>query len=469
MYLKRKAILASLTCLMLLAASVQAEPISMQVTGGDVRSVLMSAARLGHLNLVLGDEVAGQVTLSLTAEPEDVLRTVAAVQGLVLVEEKGVFLITAPGQSSGLRQMHVYHIQYAEPEDLVAAVKMSLPIAGNQSGLSNKDRQDGEQAEAGSGNETAEAGPAPSWVASDGATGSLLLYGTAAEAAQAQAILEELDVPARQVSLEAKVVALSKDASKNLGVEWEWSRLPQYPQTTKSWYRRRHSGETDDEYDTRVERKFGERDMIPGIIQFGRGPAGVPYEFYYEAKINALVTDGKAKVLARPNITTVQGREASINIGGQVPVPTQSVTNSTATTSFEYRDAGIILTCTPRVNADGYITATVHTEVSSPLYVEDIKAYRFQKRSADTRVRLRDGETMVIGGLIGSEESRTLSKVPFLGDLPILGAFFRNLKTTRTESEIMIFLKARLLQDDEQPEGYMDTEHDTGKERDYGH
>ena len=76
-----------------------------------------------------------------------------------------------------------------------------------------------------------------------------------------------------------------------------------------------------------------------------------------------------------------------------------------------------------------------------------MKAYRFQSRSADTTVRLRDGETMVIGGLIGSEEAKTLSKVPFLGDLPILGAFFRNVKKSKTDSEIMIFLTAHVLDD----------------------
>ena len=88
--------------------------------------------------------------------------------------------------------------------------------------------------------------------------------------------------------------------------------------------------------------------------------------------------------------------------------------------------------------------STVHTEVSSPLYVEALRAYRFQKRSADTTVRLQDGETMVIGGLIGSEETRSLSKIPFLGDLPILGAFFRSVRTSKSESEIMIFLTAQI-------------------------
>ena len=97
------------------------------------------------------------------------------------------------------------------------------------------------------------------------------------------------------------------------------------------------------------------------------------------------------------------------------------------------------------VSADGDITATVHTEVSAPAYVADLKAYRFQKRSADTTVRLRDGETMVIGGLMGSEETKTLRKIPGLGDLPLLGALFRMSQKTKQTSEIVIFLTAHIL------------------------
>jgi putative secretin and tonB short domain protein len=117
------------------------------------------------------------------------------------------------------------------------------------------------------------------------------------------------------------------------------------------------------------------------------------------------------------------------------------------TTSITYKPAGIILRYTPRIHENDEITATVHTEVSSPVYVDDLKAYKFQERSADTTVRLKDGETMVIGGLIGSEESRTFAKVPFLGDIPVLGAFFKSVRHTKTDSEIMIFLTAHILRD----------------------
>ena len=122
------------------------------------------------------------------------------------------------------------------------------------------------------------------------------------------------------------------------------------------------------------------------------------------------------------------------------------VSNSITTTSVEYHDAGIILKYTPRVNADGTITATIHTEVSTPQYVADMGAYRFNTRSADTTVTVRDGEPMVIGGLIGAEEAKSVSKIPFLGDLPILGALFRNHRKSKSESELVIFLTAKVLE-----------------------
>ena len=277
----------------------------------------------------------------------------------------------------------------------------------------------------------------------DSARQARLLLGRPSSRATLQEALQQVDVPSKQVSIEAKVVALSKNAAKNLGVEWEWSKLPQYPERRKTYH---HEGKENERVDYEVRRSYGGKsDSIPGIIQFGHGPEGQPFEFYFSAKLNALVSDGKAKILARPNITTIQGHEAVINIGGDVPVPTQTVTERATTNTVTYRQAGIILRCTPRVNAEGQITAEVHTEVSTPEFVTDLKAYRFQRRSADTMVRLQDGETMVIGGLIGSEESHSLSKVPFLGDLPILGAFFKSVRHSHTESEVMIFLKAHVL------------------------
>ena len=418
-----------------------AEPVSMQVVGGDVRQVMLSLARLGNLSLVMDDDVAGAVTVNMTAEPEEILRLVAVSKGLALVQTEGGLLVMEQEKANRLRRAYVYPVHYANPNDLAEAAKISLFGEGIKSKATNIKMK----AQDGQGRVTADPlGGELDRIRVDTATNAILLYGTAAEAHTVEELLRRLDVPAQQVALEAKVVALSKDAEKKLGVEWAWSSLPQYPDAGSTYYRVGSERET---RETSVTRHYEGKDYVPGIIQFGHGPDGRPFEFYYEATIQALVSDGKASVLARPNITTVQGREAVISIGGEVPVPTRQVADAVTTTTYEYKKAGIILRCLPRVGADGTITASVHTEVSSPYYVEDMQAYRFQERSADTTVRLKDGETMVIGGLIGSEESRTASKIPFLGDLPILGAFFRSVRTSKSDSEVMIFLTARVLPD----------------------
>ncbi|WP_296771990.1 secretin N-terminal domain-containing protein [Selenomonas sp.] len=413
-----------------------AAPIHLQVQNAPVGAVLMSVARLGGLNLLLSEGIGGTVTVDAQDEPLDILALLSASQGLMLEKYGSVYVVTAPDKANALCRVHSYQARYARPADLAEVAKLSLGEAGKRSPVpkvNNKAEKAGEK----------KLEERSSRVLVDESAGKVLFYGTDAEAQRIQEALRQVDVPAKQVSIEAKVVALSKNAAKNLGVEWEWSKVPKYPDRRKSY---RHEGRSNERVDYEMRRYYnGKTEDIPGIIQFGHGPEGQPFEFYFGAKLNALVSDGKAKILARPNITTIQGHEAVINIGGDVPVPTQTVTETSTTNTMTYRQAGIILRCTPRVNDEGQITAEVHTEVSTPELVTDLKAYRFQRRSADTMVRLRDGETMVIGGLIGSEESRSISKIPFLGDLPILGAFFKSVRHSHTESEVMIFLKAHVL------------------------
>ena len=404
-----------------------AAPVTIDVTGGDVRAVLLAVARMGDLALIVDDSVTGAVTAHVTGEGEEVLRLVAAARGIQIERHGAVFLALAPDTRAENRRVYTYVVRNGDPEELAHAANLSLTGEGKRAVVSKTNE---ERWNEGSDSDTQRR------VLVDRATNTLLFYGTESEALSVREIISALDVVPKQVSLEARVVAVSKQAAKELGVDWTWSALPQYPRVRRndsaSWEVSERSAGTGGT-------------SAPGIIRFGRGPEGVPYEFYYTAAIRALITDGRAKMLARPNITTMQGHEALINIGAEVPVPRVSTSNSVTTSGVEYREAGIILRYTPRVTADGSIVARVHTEVSTPVYVDDLKAYRFQKRSADTTVRLRNGETMVIGGLIDSDESRSLAKIPFLGDIPVLGAFFRSVRTSKTETELMIFLTAHVL------------------------
>lgn len=369
----------------------------------DIRNLLTSIALANNLNIVISDEVQGNVSVKLSnINAQDMIKIIAENNNYTYQFKDNVIYI-----SKGDKDINLYTVQINYLELDKIAQTINLMLTGNL-----PDKIDDKDKKTAINNK----------VMIDESENTISFYGTLKQYEQIKNFLQEQDKPQKQVSLEAKVTAIQKDAAKDLGVSWEWSKLPQSPEHEITYDTVKHTvinedGSKEEITDylpvDEVTRKWNDDENIPGVIRFGKGVDGYPYEFYYAAKIDALISDGKANILARPNITTIQGKEAVINIGSEVPVPTVSTTNSTTTTSIKYREAGIILKCTPRVNEDGIITVKVHTEVSSPMYVEDMKAYRFQKRSADTIVRLKDGQTMVIGGLIGSDEAKQMSKVPF--------------------------------------------------------
>lgn len=403
----------------------------------DIRNLLTSIALANNLNIVISNEVQGNVSVKLSnINAQDMIKIIAENNNYTYQFKDNVIYI-----SKGDKDINLYTVQinYLELDKIVQTI--NLMLTGNL-----PDKIDDKDKKTAINNK----------VMIDESENTISFYGTLKQYEQIKNFLQEQDKPQKQVSLEAKVTAIQKDAAKDLGVSWEWSKLPQSPEHEITYDTVKHTvinedGSKEEITDylpvDEVTRKWNDDENIPGVIRFGKGVDGYPYEFYYAAKIDALISDGKANILARPNITTIQGKEAVINIGSEVPVPTVSTTNSTTTTSIKYREAGIILKCTPRVNEDGIITVKVHTEVSSPMYVEDMKAYRFQKRSADTIVRLKDGQTMVIGGLIGSDEAKQMSKIPFLGDIPILGNLFKHIQKSKSDTEVMIFLTAHEVDD----------------------
>lgn len=403
----------------------------------DIRNLLTSIALANNLNIVISDEVQGNVSVKLSnINAQDMIKIIAENNNYMYQFKDNVIYI-----SKGDKDINLYTMQINYLELDKIAQTINLMLTGNL-----PDKIDDKDKKTAINNK----------VMIDESENTISFYGTLKQYEQIKKFLQEQDKPQKQVSLEAKVTAIQKDAAKDLGVSWEWSKLPQSPEHEITYDTVKHTVINEDGIKEEitdylpvdeVTRKWNDDENIPGVIRFGKGVDGYPYEFYYAAKIDALISDGKANILARPNITTIQGKEAVINIGSEVPVPTVSTTNSTTTTSIKYREAGIILKCTPRVNEDGIITVKVHTEVSSPMYVEDMKAYRFQKRSADTIVRLKDGQTMVIGGLIGSDEAKQMSKIPFLGDIPILGNLFKHIQKSKSDTEVMIFLTAREVND----------------------
>lgn len=432
-YLILLIVILGIICSNIISASAN----ELEAVDADIRNLLTSIALANNLNIVISDEVQGNVSVKLSnINAQDMIKIIVANNNYTYQFKDNVIYI-----SKGDKDINLYTVQINYLELDKIAQTINLILTGNLT-----DKIDDKDKKTAINNK----------VMIDESENTISFYGTLKQYEQIKNFLQEQDKPQKQVSLEAKVTAIQKDAAKDLGVSWEWSKLPQSPEHEITYDTVKHTvinedGSKEEITDylpvDEVTRKWNDDENIPGVIRFGKGVDGYPYEFYYAAKIDALISDGKANILARPNITTIQGKEAVINIGSEVPVPTVSTTNSTTTTSIKYREAGIILKCTPRVNEDGIITVKVHTEVSSPMYVEDMKAYRFQKRSADTIVRLKDGQTMVIGGLIGSDEAKQMSKIPFLGDIPILGNLFKHIQKSKSDTEVMIFLTAHEVDD----------------------
>ena len=432
-YLILLIVILGIICSNIISASAN----ELEAVDVDIRNLLTSIALANNLNIVISDGVQGNVSVKLSnINAQDMIKIIVANNNYTYQFKDNVIYI-----SKGDKDINLYTVQINYLELDKIAQTINLMLTGNLT-----DKIDDKDKKTAINNK----------VMIDESENTISFYGTLKQYEQIKNFLQEQDKPQKQVSLEAKVTAIQKDAAKDLGVSWEWSKLPQSPEHEITYDTVKHTvinedGSKEEITDylpvDEVTRKWNDDENIPGVIRFGKGVDGYPYEFYYAAKIDALISDGKANILARQNITTIQGKEAVINIGSEVPVPTVSTTNSTTTTSIKYREAGIILKCTPRVNEDGIITVKVHTEVSSPMYVEDMKAYRFQKRSADTIVRLKDGQTMVIGGLIGSDEAKQMSKIPFLGDIPILGNLFKHIQKSKSDTEVMIFLTAHEVDD----------------------
>ena len=354
-----------------------ADTVSLSVKDASVQDVLQSIAQLSGRNLVLEGPVPGTLSLEFQQVPfPQALAMVTRSQGLFCREEGGTLWVSKLEKKDPFgNQLTIHSLEYIPAKETSETLKplFSSPLVWDQG------------------------------------ANAILFHGHPLEAQKLQETLKTLDRPSRQITLEARILSLGESASQELGLQWDWSSLP--------------------------DPKDHSHGTWGGTIHLGHG-----HQAGFHAKLNALCQEGKAKVLATPRIITLPGREASIFIGDHIPVVTEKVTNSTTTSTTEYVDAGIRLSYTPYLSQDGLITARVHTEVSTPTLIAELKNYRITSRTADTHVRLRERETLVIGGLISEQEQSRLEAIPLLSKLPLLGELFKFRSKSRNKTEVCMFL-----------------------------
>ena len=413
-YISQKAVICCITILIAvtftqICSADSPALLSLSVKNATLQETAAALARMSGRNIITDSKIKELVTLHLEkvtlSAALDILTTA---QGLTYVEKNGAILITSEDtlkkQSAGF---YTFTLNYVKATD----IQKSLSAILNTGKL-----------------------------AADPGSNSLLFNGSQTEARKIKEALQILDVATQQVTLEAKIFAIEKSEEKNLGLQWSWDTLPQYISERKN---------SDDREDVKNTSGTSHQGHLR-LLNHSQA------SFCYTATLNALITSGKAKVLATPSLITVPGKEASIFIGSHIPVVTEKHNNGESTYSTEYVDAGIKLTYTPVVSRDGYITSSVHTEVSTPTLISELKNYRINSRTADTNVRMRNGETLVIGGLISEEEQKQLQQIPFLSKIPLLGALFKNHFSSKSKTEVIMLLTPYLTEAGKSPAIYGD-------------
>jgi type IV pilus assembly protein PilQ len=241
----------------------------------------------------------------------------------------------------------------------------------------------------------------------DDRSNTVVVSGGADAQSAASSLLNSIDAPGRQVMFEVRVTDVKPvDDSSNVGIQF-------------------------------------------GGTGFGAGAvAQFPYaltksSIAINAQINALVQTGHAQILATPHIATLNNREATLLVGEQYPIVT--VNEQTGFPTVTNVNVGVQLRVTPTIGADGVITAEVHPEYSEIIGFNSSFPI-IANRKVDAVLRVRDGETIVLGGLFQDTSSETISKLPFLGDIPILGQFFRNKATARQRDEVVFLITPHILE-----------------------
>lgn len=245
-----------------------------------------------------------------------------------------------------------------------------------------------------------------------------------------------------QVRLEAQIIEINTSAERDLGIQY-WSPTLGNTTTTNAF------GETTS---TDITRGSSNLFYVGENFKNPRGSFGWlgSHISNMNASIQALVTEGKARILSRPSITTMSGQKANILIGGRIPIPTSAGDGQIA---IDWREYGIRLNIEPVVDADNKITSKVHAEVSTLDYGHSVVENDFSipaiaSREADAVINVRSGMTMAIGGLLNSQDGKTVTKIPLLGDIPIIGQFFRHTQKTRDNRELLILITPTLVSDE---------------------
>ncbi len=254
-------------------------------------------------------------------------------------------------------------------------------------------------------------------------TNQLILTGSASSLGAAREMIAQLDVAQKLVVLDTQVLELDESVSKNLGLEFSTPLIS----TTYTEI-------------TPPTNANGVAQQLLGLAPLTRSPLTLGLT------LNLALSTGHGRVLANPRITTVSGRTASIRAGDTISIQTTAGggAGTVATTQLQTFQTGVTLDITPIVNADDFVSVTIHPTVNSETGLLN-GIPQISTRDTQTTVSMRQDETLVIGGLIQDDDTRTDTKIPFLGDLPLVGKLFTSSQVDTQHNELVITVTPHII------------------------
>jgi type IV pilus secretin PilQ/predicted competence protein len=384
--------------------------------GDDVGAVLRLLARQSKINMVVSETVAGTVTMRL--EDVTALQAVAIIvkaKGLVMDKVDNVYYVkTAAERTAEPTESDSYQFSYARAKDVV-------PLVAGQ--LSSKD--------------------APQI---DERTNTLFYRETRANMDTIRKLLVQIDKPTKQVMIEARLVEVTANPKQNFGINWTGT----FANKTIG-YAPNGGGD----FLMPNSNNHGSNNLFGNFGNLIAGQYAILSVPNFSATLDLLNQDADAEFLANPRVVTADNQQAKIEIIRSQPIPQLNFNEQTATAvfgGFQDKKFGNTLVVRPSVNKDSFITLAVKPEISNKVgdatFVfagASVTSPVIDTRSLDSNVLIKSGDTLAIGGLLQDEVRKTRTKVPGLGDVPVLGYFFSSRANERVKRNLLVFVTPTII------------------------
>ncbi|MCE5199391.1 MAG: hypothetical protein ABFD54_04805 [Armatimonadota bacterium] len=475
----------TIACISTQVCGADAKPgvYDIDASGTEVRYVLEALARQSGANIVVSPEVAGQISAHLKQQPlEGILDSLAAVHGFAwkkdganyLVAPKATFNTNTPAAPVATPEQVVFiwechNVQASQLAEIIIKLFPSVTATEGPGTLLPNFNEHPNQSSDTSGSAPAisvgsitssQSSSASSSQSSQSSTGDsintrrgskLILAGPAADIEKAKDIIKQLDVRKKQVTIELMITEVKSTFDKELGVDWSWDTVsvkqgytPESGNTTGSTTETYTAGSED-----AVKTGSTTNVLNPMNVKMGQTRWAVqPWNF--QATLSAMVKDGTAKLLAKPNVCVLDGEPARIFLGNTVRYLQLDSRDQDGRPIYraDSVDAGILLPIAPHIVSDNEVMLTLHPQVSLITGYTKVEGSEYpltSTREVSTTVVVKSGETLAIGGLLHDEDLVSASKVPLMGDLPIIGGLFRSNSRNTERTELVIFLTPKIL------------------------